>query len=375
VTESKASPKVFVFAACNHLVKRVWKNKTNLVNDSYKAYTQLIDYCVANLTNVVLGGDVFDSTMPGPEDIRVFRNGMERLKAAGLTCFYYQGQHERRNPPWLSAICDDLVYVNETLFEPVPGLTCYALDQRKRDDVEEACSHIPLQAKVLMIHQLEKSLIPFETAWDFDPEWLPPQITTVIAGDLHQPTQFTYTRPDGVNVLGVYSGSQHALSVREDHDKSFLRVAYDVATDTLDIGRVGITSRAIVSRLVTAELSLDDVVASISKLEAMEPAEQPIWAVKFSASVEGAVSRLQLAAQNRCHLFLYPVITDNEGIEVVVDTSTDDRTRMVDYLPEYTEAGSHLHTFMYELLTSCPDDAVANLLTTMEIKQDAIKLS
>ena len=284
--------------------------KPKLRGDSYCAFFQLIDYCVANGCPLCLAGDLFDSDRPSPMDLNAFIEGMLRMKAAGLAVYYIQGQHEFQLLSWAQAAHVDVRYVHRTVFEPVPGFKVYGLNNMSGDELQHELGDMPAGVEAVMLHQWERSCFPISGSWNFDVAWLPPGIKLVMLGDYHKRIDLLY----GTG-MGFYTGSQHLMDLGEDCNKSFCVVTVDdgPAGNVVGYERVELASRPYFFKKVMTE---EELAAATTWLSGLDPhafdalpedIRKPIVVLEYMTSLENSGPRILTAAGDKVHLFPKPV--------------------------------------------------------------------
>ena len=274
---------------------------------------------------------------------------MLRVTDAGLTVYVIQGQHDYADPPWPKALCsDEVIYVDQQLFEPLPGLKIYGLDNRPLTQLEDAIKAVPLAANCLMLHQLARQIFKMDGAWDFDADWVPEHIKHMFIGDFHEQVDFPY----GIKEHGRawYTGSTYMCSITEEVNKSFLDVTFD--DGSLTVKRIPLDTRFVTT--VTLD-TIDDLKAAIDSIaKAPKLDMKPIIIAEYSTGIPQAVPRLQAAAKAAgVHLWAKPTAlrTDEEITYVNDDGTPIVSTEMVDLVDRYAEPSDELNAFLRDLLT------------------------
>jgi len=297
----------FAFTADLHLREQVWKSRPDLTGDTYYALEQIVDWCVADRTNLVLGGDQFDSPYPSSADMHFLQVQVNRLRAAGLSVFAYDGNHDGQAVSWIEQI-HGLENLNERLTEICPGVPAYALNFRPAPELAEALARVPATTQVLLLHQFDRNVVDIPGQWDFDPAWIPPMtgLKVVLLGHIHRPSSHT----DPVSrVVYAYCGSPSMHEISETHPKSFIVVD----TQTWELRRQPLLSRHVATAVLPDEQTLSAFIAEFGpKLLAELPpvphptVSRPIIKVRYPDDLPGALSRLRAAFGTSAYIWPDP---------------------------------------------------------------------
>jgi len=136
-----------------HLIPCAWIHRPTLRDDAFIALDSVVQHCLAEKSDLVVPGDIFDSPNPPSVAVDKFRSAVLKLQQAGLGVFTTQGNHDlvpKGHPKW-GVICG-AVDADRLTFE-AGGLNCYGLDYRHQNDLQTALADVP-PVDVLFGHQL-----------------------------------------------------------------------------------------------------------------------------------------------------------------------------------------------------------------------------
>jgi hypothetical protein len=315
----------FAFAADLHIKRQNWATRPDIRGDAYYAFEQIVGWCVANNSSLVLGGDIFDTAKPASVDIEAFRAGVKRLTAAGCTVFVVQGQHDKSVPPWPVAVVDDVQYVHNKVFEPCSGMRVMAFDWTAPEQQGELLRGVPPDVSTVVLHQLARPAFNLDGSWDFDPTWLPPHVKLLLMGDLHKDIAFGF----GTDGRGYYSGSIHMCAIDENPRKSFMYVE-----NTGEVTRVPLVTRDYMLLGISSEQQCDEVLHQVKTLldDYKPPADiggwsvaQPVVVAEYLASVPHVQAKFRDVVGDRAGFWPKPVSVrlEEASTERVVDRSED----------------------------------------------------
>lgn len=96
-----------LFTADCHMKRRTWTNSTLLKDDATAAFCKAVVSATRhpNVTDIVIGGDLFDSNRPTAQDLLVVKDA---LTANFNACYYIRGNHDNCEPSYLEAITGSL---------------------------------------------------------------------------------------------------------------------------------------------------------------------------------------------------------------------------------------------------------------------------
>lgn len=338
---------MFVFAADTHLAMNAWKSLPDVKGDSYRAFEQIIEFCVQNKAEaLILGGDIFDAS-PGPDDVECFLRGVRKLRQAGICVWAIQGQHGRsRTIPWTS-IDPEVYWLDKS--DPrllKGGGVVTGFDNMPGEELRKYLAALDPSVNIVILHQACRGSVPdVADRWDFDPDWVPPCVKLVLMGDIHEPWM---TRRE-VKCNGLqhatefyYSGSICMQSLNETSQKSFL-----VVDNGFNVTRAGLKTRSFEMLTILAESELAKVVAHAEKLE-----PETLVHVRFDPRVE-KVEEMFRAANERVHYAFRPISIISVG-NTDIDLSKLDQVSLEGCLGKMVDRtqDEEFHSFMLAMLKS-----------------------
>lgn len=344
-------------AADLHLSPTIWSNMPSLRGDSYCALDQIVDVCVQSPapSALLLCGDIFDKPKPDSESVERFRAAMDRLRAAGVKVYAIQGQHEKADPPWATALGAahyvgdgtpfNLDVANGTGVCDKPSVI--GLDYTSAADLKQKLKDTLKQVKkldILMLHQMARQAIDIEGSWNFDLDWVKKCVKLVLMGDYHE----------HLNTGRLwYPGSTHMRNIDEIGPKYFLRVE----TPSLKVEPIELETRPTLVLRVLTEDQLTESVAKIMDFECKSEHEEiaiPLVVVKYSPTVRDVVPRIEEACQSREFMLrLKTLVGDTDSDESELPQSDATLQGCLDQLVS-REDDEELHSFVSSLLVS-PD--------------------
>lgn len=304
---------MLVYTADLHLAPLTWLDQPEIRGDAYVAWMQIVDYCLANdVDALLLGGDIFDRPRPDSESVDVFETGLARLAEKEILVYFIQGQHDRAEPPWATALSPLACHIGDggptaIRFDGADSIVI-GYDNTTAAALHEALMQLEVPPEILVVHQLEKGFVPFEGSWDFDMAWVPPETKMVLAGDYHDP----------VNAGRLwYSGSTYSTDTTEFGARSFLTVRR--SGDDLVTTRETLDKRDVIELSVVTDTHLEDAVAVIRDYEPSEHVagviSTPLVYAKYSSNVKNALPILENACDSKQFALRTKVLAG--GVEVV----------------------------------------------------------
>lgn len=302
---------LFVFAADLHLQPCAWARRPELKLDAYYSFQQIVDYCIAEGMNLVLGGDIFDKKRPDPYSVQLFGRQAARLFEHDLAISFVQGDHD---------------HTQDTPWPQVPGFAvhlhnapCLAgefplvgLDWQRRDKLGEALRALPA-AHILVAHQGWEELQGIGHTEGSIADI--PHISVLLTGDYHVCVEKTVTASDGRSIQVFSPGSTCMQSIDESADKWFLVVG--ARDGRIECRREPLCTRRKFSLEHHSEESLlrelrDDRIldqfADDPSLAALpDGLRKPILRATFAEDIPSALSIITDAAADRFHIFPNPI--------------------------------------------------------------------
>lgn len=234
-----------------HISATIWDRFRGVTGDSAFMLSE-IKGLLSGDDDLVLCGDVFDSSEPGPQLLQLFREWAEDVTAAGNRLWAFQGNHDKRILSWPGALTSCVIHIGHGDPVTIAGTRCVALDYAPRDIIARKLAELGTSKElpeILFLHQAVRQYLDIDGTWNCDLEWVPAGIPLVVLGDIHEPWGCT-VRP---GQYAAYTGAGHTRSITEaKHQKSVLRVTQSTGVPSFDLERVPIRSRAIKAASLTA---------------------------------------------------------------------------------------------------------------------------
>jgi len=349
-------PDHFLLAADLHIKPCTWSSRPEIHGDSFAAFRQLIDLMLLHNCHCVIPGDFWDNTRPTSQAVVFVQQ--ELLRLHGQKIFLTNGNHDGVRPSW-ALLLPNVVWVDKQLFEPVPGLKCYALDYRPPAELEVELAQVNPDAKVLFCHQMLDLSTPFGASWNMRADWVPGFIRHVFMGDYHQGG--TWHRPsDGLSF--TYPGSTYMTDWGDPPTHQVLKVTVS-PTGSLEASAVQLVSRVALTFRIDSEGVLAAFPGELDGALADEDAKRvnlkvdpfiqmPMLRVKFDPALQSAATRIRDAVGGRAHLFLSPT-----PAAVMVRPETDAATSLSEALAKVVdrERQPDLFAFLTDLLGRIDD--------------------
>jgi len=313
---------MIVFAADLHMTPLVWVDQPEMRGDAYASFVQIVTYCLEHKASaLILGGDIFNKTRPDSESVKLFEEGVALLAAEGVLVYFIQGQHDRAEPPWASSLTTLAQYIGDGKtaaidIDDIPAVVCGydCMPGHQLHATLEADKEAGKAYNILLIHQLARSFIPFEGAWDFDMEWVSECVELVLAGDYHAP----------VNKGKLwYSGSTHARNVTEFSQRSFITVGRH-EDGTFDVQRVPLQVRTVIEVVIIVEDQLKTAIEALTKYMPSTDdmpgiIAKPLVFARYNADIPLALSQLEDVCHE--HGFILRTRAMAGGTEVVAQVA------------------------------------------------------
>jgi hypothetical protein len=296
---------VIVYSADLHLSPTIWRDMSMLAGDAYRAFNQLIDVCIDEQASaLVLGGDIFDKPRPDSQSVAVFIEGVSRLVDTDV--YVVQGQHERAEPPW-ACLDEGVHYIGDgqlvTLEDEGVTFTLRGYDNAPVEVMKQAMKDMDPAPDILVIHQLEKKLVPFEGSWDFDMKWVPKETKLILGGDYHiHANEKRLWYPGSTHMRNIDERGAHYLLLVTPGVKNVAkgRGKKKVMTRQWD-GKFEVQAQRILNRpiidCVINDASHVDAGLAVITGYAPDPAEvddelEPLVYLKYNPQVEDALERV-----------------------------------------------------------------------------------
>lgn len=300
---------MIVVAGDLHLTPLTWLDQPNIHGDSYRAWLQIVQFCCRmKVTALFLLGDIFDKPRPDSESVSAFEAGMDMLAQHDVLVYFIQGQHDRSDPPWASALSPIAKYIGDGTVAAVTidGITTTVrgYDNMSATHLNQAIeAHKDEPTDIVLIHQLEKSFVPFEGGWDFDMEWVPDGVQLVLGGDYHQPVEAGRL---------WYTGSTYSCDITQFSERSFLTVKG--TAEGLVVERQPLRKRPVLELSVVTDKHLEAAVDQITNWGCKDEVTPLVFA-KYSSNVENVLPTLEVICERTGYILRTKAL--GGGTEVV----------------------------------------------------------
>jgi hypothetical protein len=305
-----------------HISNSIWERLKGAHGDSAFMLAEIKGLLTGD-DDLVLVGDIFDASEPGPTLGRMFREWAEDVSAAGNRIWVLQGNHDKRVVPWPLALSSCVTYIGDGTPVTIAGVPVRALDYQPRDLLARKLAEMGTEPlpEILFLHQSAKQYLDVGD-WNLDLEWVPEGIPLVVMGDIHEP----WGCPVRPGQYACYTGAGHTRSITEArHGKSVLGITSDGHEH--DIQRFPIRSRAIrAASLVAATLerTREEVRAWVRELMAGNGLETapvgmlpPILHLTYTDDVPSAPDLIQEAITDlgtKMFILAHPVSTRTQNV-------------------------------------------------------------
>jgi hypothetical protein len=302
-----------------HLEPRAWKNHPALSDDSYYGLEQLVDISLSyNVKALAMLGDVFNIKTPDPHTVHVCYKQIERCKQAGIQVPFLQGQHElSRNTPWLD-VHPWPMHLHKLCLEVCDGLIAYGLDWTPASQIKRALEEIPQEANVLLCHQVWSNFHGGKIQTECDFADVPGHIKLLVTGDYHKHVIMRAANKAGQQMLVGSPGSICLQAINEPPSKACF-----VLYDDITLKSIPLRSRWFYSfRLETVEEAerffRPDYIEALCVWQESVPVNiaKPIVHVVYDDTIPSIYSRLQHAFGDKVHLFLVPMHSRPETVQI-----------------------------------------------------------
>lgn len=334
----------FIVSGDIHLDEFIWRRLKFITGDSSFGFIQTVNRAIKNATPLVLNGDIFDTTTPSPEMVKVFRSMMDKCQAAGVSVYALQGNHDKTVPPWFSSVHDWPVYVGHGEPFAIGALHCVGLDYAIHDDARLAVDSLASKGHidVLFIHQAVKQALGFDGAWNCDLEWVPDNVRLIVMSDIHKPQIF-----DVGGRKAAYTGA----SSPRDIDQVGISTALEVYPD-LSFKHIPLDGRRISRRIVSTPAELDECRAWLAATQPVDAALPPLLWLLTKPDMLVQANSMQ-AEFRQAFIHIVPVPSDLTAADAMHDIAgdTDVSADLGTQLRKITKDDDVIHDFVMRLLT------------------------
>lgn len=172
-----------------HLDLATWASRPELCYDSRHAFEYIIDQCLQrSVEAIIAAGDLIDVKKPPAEVVRFLRKQLDRVQQAKIPLYYIQGQHEKSNPPWFSAIHEWPTHLHQQRIQ-LSDVSVVGLDWTNAAQLEQELAKLP-EAEVLVCHQVWDCFMGDLTNPEISTEQLPSCFKLVVTGDYHKTAMY-----------------------------------------------------------------------------------------------------------------------------------------------------------------------------------------
>lgn len=292
-----------------HIALNAWKKLPDIKGDAEYSLRQIVDIAIGLNLPIIAAGDLFDVKHPDSYTVNVTASHMARLHAAGLKCYYVQGQHEMANPTWFSLFpgCE---HVHDRRFD-IGGVSFFGYDYFLPTSVEDSYNRFK-PADALVTHQVWSELLPHagqEFCCSYTLVGQNTPYKALISGDFHS----HLVTPVG-DMKFVSPGSICLQDLKESCNKALW-----VMTDKFEFLSVPYYSRKLVHFTIDSEKNLHSLVASADELVKAnyqplpDDIGKPIFRIRYSSSVDNVNAAVMAAFKGKAHIDLVQVL-DEENL-------------------------------------------------------------
>lgn len=301
----------------------LWCSDTHLRSDkpdTFFAFQAIITAAVRHKVPVFGAGDLLDKQSNRAKTVVFLAEQLRRLRDAGLTFYYTQGQHELDLVPWLQ-VSEAAVHLHRRCVE-VGGLTYYGLDWQPFGPLQDELAAVPDYATALVCHQVWADWMGDRASPQGEMAQIPGHVTHVLTGDLHQWRLDKIKNADGVAMTVVSCGATAKQKIDEP-DFHHYALAYPGGK----VERQDLASRVVVptSILLTAEDVDGFVATAAARLATAEQAAaaldlppdmaKPYLRVMYAATLPGVVKRVEKCVGDRALVHFKPLASDDQAAD------------------------------------------------------------
>lgn len=330
-----------------HLRKNLWKNRHDLVGDTYFALGQIVQLCKQRHADVIIAGDVFDSPRPSAEDVLVLQEAGEVLAGEGLDLYLIQGNHDQSSPSWADT-CGLVLPIHKHAFTILGEVRVYGLDYCPPSELQASLLTVPKDIDLLVCHQLLDLFFP-KQGNNMEASWVPDHLKMVLVGDFHE----TLIKEDRRGIKFISPGSTSMQKINEVPAKSVFSLS--CPNHKLNLERVPILSRKHFEYQLRVEEDLGRVLDDIriyvrgdERLLLPENLRRPLVKICYCPDIPNVLDKLKRELEQEVHLWATPtqVLAEARGTQAHTLVVTDILSELVN-----PEDNPRLYDFISELLT------------------------
>lgn len=366
-----------IFATDFHLSYRQY-SLLEREKDFYEKFNRLVDEIIKEKPQIVIElGDIFHIPQPKPIAMKVFRDGMEKLKRNGIRCYGIIGNHTKLRlkdyypvdylfkENGLEILDNDFITVDEDV--AIGGVGYRSPSDNLKEEVDELNNKMEKcnpRLKILLLHQGLKKDIPL--GYDFDEEELGlNRFDYVFLGHFHKRL---LRHEDGT--VYHYVGSLNSCNTMELEEEELTGKGYTVFdTSTGEIIMKTIpTMRHYLQYNVNGDELNDKTVEEIT-VSLKEYSSKPLMYLKIRGNTTRNVYEMLEKMQDEALHIKYEKVQQEPTI---IDVRLDDRkTTIQELMMEHFE-DEKTGKFAYELFKLLKDDKIdeALELSDKELKRD-----
>lgn len=334
-----------IIGADIHLCRHIWSGRPEIAGDAYNAYNQVIDYGIEhNVGTIALGGDIETTTKPSSNDVKVFREGIERAAHAGIRVVAIRGNHDWVEPPWFLSSTPLVEHVNEKTFDLIEGFPFYGIDYRRRSELPEAMGKIPKNVCGLLMHNGIQEAFGIDMGYEFCMDDIPKHIKWVFMGHIHLAWE-----KSNEHTTAVYTSSTYIEKKGAKQPPGFLEV-YKVG-DNLVYKRVPIKTRSIREFVINKTSDVEKLVEVAGSMDTVN-GMRPLVFLDYDP-VAASIGDITKAVGDKAFIFSQPFLRDTE--DSVVDTVSE-KDGVIECLNKSIDPSIPAHGILKDALTSGIDD-------------------
>lgn len=335
------------FAADLHLIRYMWRGRKELDGDSYRALQSMATAILTDETDedktLIVAGDVFEQARVDGLTLSKARDVFRKLNNAGVSILYISGNHDRNTVPHMESIGLEHVQYIDRATCSVDGRKVYGLNWCPREVLHEQLQEVPEDTDLLVMHAMFEHMIDFAAAADLSMEDLPPQVGSVVVGDIHV-ADLTF-RDKTTWVLSP--GPLHACNIEQSQPKCI----WKLAKGAVEPQQVPIEYRPIY-RLELTEDNVDTVFDDVAT------EDEPIVELTYCTDLQEAAQAL--IAQYGDQVVFFPKPYGSKLAEAVEEDDESEQVTVPDVIPRVVDPAKQkrVHDLMQALWKEDPEEVL-----------------